>query len=299
MSDDQISAASQPDTELAALQREKLEAEVRKLKVDNSLANRLFTTILSVSAVVIAASQMWMAFQQRAADSARAEHDAALKQIELHIRQVESGISLSQFAINQRALFLSADADEQVRAIHLVLALLPNDEARRMLDAYGKLATQAPVLNEVEQSRQVLAAAPAIAAPAPLAATPVGRPSPPVSSPSPAPADQRLTIYYHVQRSEDRDLANQIAAVVAQGQFPSAGVQLIPQGPSSAQVRYYKPGQKAAAEMLAERLTAQVHAVTGQDVAFKPADISATYPNLPSDRMEVWFARTMPPLKQD
>ena len=98
-----------------ALQREALEAEVRKLKVDNSLANRLFTTILSISAVLIAGSQMWMAYQQRSADRVRADRDESLKQIELHLRQVESGISLSQFAINQRALFLSADADEQIR----------------------------------------------------------------------------------------------------------------------------------------------------------------------------------------
>jgi hypothetical protein len=240
-----------------------------------------------------------MAFQQRAADSVRAAHDAALKRIELHIRQVESGINLSQFAINQRALFLSANADEQVRAIRLVLALLPNEEARRMLDAYGKLATQAAVLNEVEESRQVLAATPPIATPGPSAATPVRRPSPPVGSPLPAPTDQRLTIYYHVQRSEDRDLANQVAGFVAQDQFPSAGVQLIPEGPSAAQVRYYKPGQKGAAETLARRLSAQIHELTGEDVAFKAVDISATFPNLPSDRMEVWFARSMPLLKQD
>jgi hypothetical protein len=132
MNDHQPLAASQSDPTIDALQREKLEAEVRKLKVDNSLANRLFTTILSVSAVLIAASQMWMAYQQRAADSVRAQHDEELKQNELHLRQVESGINLSQFAMTQRALFLSADQDEQVRAIRLVLALLPSDEARRM-----------------------------------------------------------------------------------------------------------------------------------------------------------------------
>ena len=299
MNDHQPSAASDPLQTVEALQREKLEAEVRKLKVDNSLANRLFTTILSISAVLIAGSQMWMAYQQRSADRARADRDESLKQIELHLRQVESGINLSQFAINQRALFLSADADEQIRAVRLVRALLPNDEALRMLDAYGKLATQAQVLSEVELGKQILAAAPVIATPAP----PATPPTPPVTSTSPTPADatapgQRLTIYYHVQRSEDRDLANQVASTVAPGEFPSAGVQLIPRGPASAEVRYYKTSQAGAAEMLALRLTAQVLALTGKEVAFKARDISRMFPNLPSDRMEVWFAPFMPPLKQ-
>jgi hypothetical protein len=307
MSDPQPSAASHPPQTVDALQREKLEAEVRKLKVDNSLANRLFTTILSVSAVLIAGSQMWMAYQQRAADGVRANRDEDLKQIELHIRQVESGISLSQFAINQRALFLSADVDEQVRAVRLVRALLPRDEALRMLDAYGKLATEAPVLSEVEQGKQALAAAPVTATTPAPAATP---PSPPVTRPSPAPVDgiapgQQPTIYYHVQRSEDRDLANQVAGIVATrrdpaepAEFPSAGVQVIPHGPSSAEVRYYKTGQAGAAEMLTRRLTAEVLALTGKDVAFKARDISRMFPNLPSDRMEVWFAPSMPPPKQ-
>ena len=299
MSEHQPSAASDPLQTVEALQREKLEAEVRKLKVDNSLANRLFTTILSISAVLIAGSQMWMAYQQRSADRARADRDESLKQIELHLRQVESGISLSQFAINQRALFLSADADEQVRAVRLVRALLPNDEALRMLDAYGKLATQAQVLSEVELGKQILATAPVVATPAP----PATPPPTPVTGPSPTPVGetapgQRLTIYYHVQRSEDRDLANQVAGTVAPDGFPSAGVQLIPQGPSSAEVRYYKTGQAAAAETLARMLTAQVLALTGKEVVFKPRDISRTFPNLPSDRMEVWFAPSMPPLKQ-
>jgi hypothetical protein len=299
MSEHQPSAASDPLQTVEALQREKLEAEVRKLKVDNSLANRLFTTILSVSAVLIAGSQMWMAYQQRSADRARADRDESLKQIELHLRQVESGINLSQFAINQRALFLSADADEQIRAVRLVRALLPNDEALRMLDAYGKLATQAQVLSEVELGKQSLAAAPVAVTPAP----PATPPPTPVTGPSPTPVGetapgQRLTIYYHVQRSEDRDLANQVAGTVAPDGFPSAGVQLIPQGPSSAEVRYYKTGQAAAAEMLARSLTAQVLALTGKEVVFKPRDISRSFPNLPSDRMEVWFAPSMPPLKQ-
>ena len=299
MSDHQPSGASDPLQTVESLQREKLEAEVRKLKVDNSLANRLFTTILSLSAVLIAGSQIWMAYQQRSADLARADRDESLKQIELHLRQVESGINLSQFAINQRALFLSSDADEQIRAVRLVQALLPSDEALRMLDAYGKLATQAQVLSEVELGKQVLAAAPVIATPAP-AATPA---TPPVTGTSPPPVDetarvQRLTVYYHVQRSEDRDLANQVASRVAPDEFRSAGVQLITRGPASAEVRYYKTSQAAAAEMLAQRLTAQVLALTGKEVAFKARDISAMFPNLPSDRMEVWFAPSMPPLKQ-
>src|ERR1700741_2265706 len=158
MSDHQSSAASDPLQTVESLQREKLEAEVGKLKDDNSLANRLFTTILSLSAVLIAGSQIWMAYQQRSADLARADRDESLKQIELHLRQVESGINLSQFAINQRALFLSSDADEQIRAVRLVRALLPSDEALRMLDAYGKLATEAQVLSEVELGKQILAA---------------------------------------------------------------------------------------------------------------------------------------------
>ena len=298
MSDHQSSGASDPLQTVEALQREKLEAEVRKLKVDNSLANRLFTTILSVSAVLIAGSQMWMAYQQRSADRARADRDESLKQIELHLRQVESGINLSQFAINQRALFLSSDADEQIRAVRLVQALLPSDEALRMLDAYGKLATQAQVLSEVELGKQTLAAAPVTATPVP----PATAPTPPVTRTSPPPVDtaqQRLTIYYHVQRSEDRDLANQVASSVATaGDFPAAGVQLIPRGPASAEVRYYKTSQAGAAEMLALRLTAQVLALTGKEVAFKARDISRMFPNLPSDRMEVWFAPSMPPLKQ-
>ena len=185
MSDHQPSGASDPLQTVEALQREKLEAEVRKLKVDNSLANRLFTTILSISAVLIAGSQMWMAYQQRSADRARADRDESLKQIELHLRQVESGISLSQFAINQRALFLSADADEQIRAVRLVRALLPNDEALRMLEAYGKLATQAQVLSEVELGKQILAAVPVIATLV-LSATP---PTQSVTRTSPTPAD--------------------------------------------------------------------------------------------------------------
>ena len=297
MSDHQSSGASDPLQTVEALQREKLEAEVRKLKVDNSLANRLFTTILSVSAVLIAGSQMWMAYQQRSADRARADRDESLRQIELHLRQVESGINLSQFAINQRALFLSSDADEQIRAVRLVQALLPSDEALRMLDAYGKLATQAQVLSEVELGKQTLAAAPVTATPVP----PATAPTPPVTGTSPPPVDtaqQRLTIYYHVQRSEDRDLANQVASTLAQGEFPAAGVQLIPRGPASAEVRYYKTSQAAAAEMLARRLTEQVLALTGKEVAFKARDISRMFPNLPSDRMEVWFAPSMPPLKQ-
>ena len=300
MSEQQPPGAYEPLQTVEALQREKLEAEVRKLKVDNSLANRLFTTILSVSAVLIAGSQMWMAYQQRSADRARADRDESLRQIELHLRQVESGINLSQFAINQRALFLSSDADEQIRAVRLVQALLPSDEALRMLDAYGKLATQAQVLSEVELGKQTLAAAPVIATPAP----PATSPTPPVTRTSPPPVDetargQRLTIYYHVQRSEDRDLANQVASsVAATGDFPAAGVQLISRGPTSAEVRYYKASQAAAAEMLARMLTAQVLALTGKEVAFRARDISKMFPNLPADRMEVWFAPAMPPLKQ-
>jgi hypothetical protein len=302
MSDHQPPVLSQPERKIDSLQQEKLEAEVRKLKVDNSLLNRLLTTILPISAVLIAGSQMRMAYLQQEADGVRALHDAELKAIELHIRQVESGVNLSQFAINQRALFLSSDVDEQVRAIRLVRALLPTDEARRMLDAYGKLATRAEVLSEVEQGKQDLAAASAVVSPVSPATTPAARPPSPVTkSPTEAASDiaagQRLTIYYHVQRVEDRDLANQVAGVVAQGQFPPAGVQLVPQGPSSAQVRYYKPGQKGAAEILARRLTEQLLALTGKDVAFEARDISGSFPNLPSDRMEVWFARSMPPLK--
>ncbi len=322
------------DLEGVTLQREKLRAEVRKLKVDNSLANRLFTTILSVSAVVIAGSQIWMAAQQREADQVRADHDETLKQIELHIRQVESGLKLSQFAIDQRTLFLAASADEQVRAVRLVQALLPPEEAGRMLDAMGKVATQAEVLSEVALGKQQLSSyqsplvrstpapsppqvspppappaprspAPASSAPAPAQSTAANAPGPaasPAVTPQVVPAPAAiaglpLTLYYHVQRAEDRDLANAVAAALAPQKFPSAGVQIIPQGPTQAQVRYYKPAQKEAAQALAELLSQQVSAQTGAAVPFKPVDISATFPNLPGGRMEVWFARVMPPLK--
>jgi hypothetical protein len=316
---------SMRDPEIEDLEREKLRAEVRKLKVDNSLANRLFTTILSGAAVAIAVSQIWMASQQRAADNARAsqqravddaraKNDETLKEIDLHIKQVESGLKLSQFAIDQRTLFLAASADEQVRAVRLVQALLPRLEAGLMLDAMGKVATQAEVLSEVETGQRQLANAappqsrptvpstvppPQVAQPTTTLSTPATpQPSQPgVSSAPVAISGLPLTIYYHVQRAEDRELASAVAGSLTPQHFPSAGIQLIPQGPSAAQVRYYKPAQKAAAQALAQMLTQQLETLTGKEVAFKSVDISATYPNLPSDRMEVWFAPSMPLMK--
>src|SRR6185312_8464098 len=200
-----------------------------------------------------------------------------------------------------------------VRAVRLVQALLPPDEAGRMLDAIGNAATQAEVLSEVAHSKQQLAVSDAVA-PRPVATgiapvrpppmPVVAPPPPPPSGPQPVPAlappatpGLPLTIYYHVQRADDRELASAVAGAVAPRQFRSAGIQVIPQGPSSAQVRYYKPAQKAAAQALADLLSQQLETLTGKAVPFRPVDISATFPNLPSDRMEVWFAPSMPALK--
>lgn len=296
------------DSDKATLEREKLVAEIHKLRADNSIANRLFSTVLSLSAVVIALSQIWMARQQGFEQKVQADRDEELKKIELHIRQVESGLKLSQFAIDERSLFLASSADEQVRAVRLVQAMLPPEEARRMLEAIGKLATQAEVLSVVESGKQQLSGAPAVEQPSPTVptASPGLSPnpslpqqsaaSPPQSSPSPATSVESLTVYYHVQRPEDRELANAVAGSLPP-QFPSAGVQLIPKGPRTAQVRYYKPNQKTQAQALAQQLTDRVKSLTDTDITFQPSDISKAYPNLPSDRVEVWFAPSMPGLK--
>jgi hypothetical protein len=296
------------EPETATLQREKLVAEIRNLKVDNSLANRLFTTILSLSAVAIAVSQIWMARQQGFDQRAQAIQDEELKKIELHIRQVESGLKLSQFAIDERSLFLSPSVDEQVRAVRLVQAMLPPEEARSMLEAIGKIATQAEVLSVVETGKQQLSEeagtrAPSQATPTALAAPPPAASASQQPAVPPAAASHlpgafagNLTVYFHVQRQDDRDLANAVAGSLP-AQFPSAGVQLIPRGPLSAQVRYYKPDQTTQAKELAKQLAEQVKSLTGADVTFQPFDIGKTFPNLPSDRVEVWFAPSMPKLK--
>jgi hypothetical protein len=74
-----------PDLEFETHQCGDLRAEMRKLKVYSPLSNRLFTTILPISALLIAQGQIYMAYQQKEADCVSADHDEALSTIELHI----------------------------------------------------------------------------------------------------------------------------------------------------------------------------------------------------------------------
>lgn len=161
MSDERTEARAVPDTadgsQETNLQREKLVAEVRRLKVENSPLTRLFTAVLSGSAVVIAACQIYMAYIQNQAENTRAERDAFLKETEVHVREVEGGLKLSQFAIDQRDSLFSPNPGDQVRVVQLVTVLLPDKEAKQILEVVRTTTTQAEVLNQVAVATQSLA----------------------------------------------------------------------------------------------------------------------------------------------
>ena len=102
----------------------------------------------------------------------------------------------------------------------------------------------------------------------------------------------RLVVFVHVARRDDRAGAAAIASSLGP-EWPLAGVEYVPawgaQARTTGEVRYYRPGDAAAAADLARLLVAETRVRTGKEVAFRAIDISRTFPNLPTGRIEVWF----------
>ena len=102
----------------------------------------------------------------------------------------------------------------------------------------------------------------------------------------------RLVVFVHVAGRDDRASAEAIVRSLGP-EWPLAGVEYVPgwgaQARTTGEVRYYRPGDAAAAADLARLLVAETRVRTGKEVAFRAIDISRTFPNLPTGRIEVWF----------
>jgi hypothetical protein len=109
---------------------------------------------------------------------------------------------------------------------------------------------------------------------------------------SPATAISPLSVYAHIANPADRRVAEEIGRSLGAA-FPLVGVEYIAawgaRPRTAGQVRFYRPDQRGAAQQLAERLRSETRVKSGRDFVFEIQDISRTFPNLPNDRIEVWF----------
>ena len=109
---------------------------------------------------------------------------------------------------------------------------------------------------------------------------------------SPPTAISPLSVYAHIANPADRRVAEEVGRSLG-AQFPLVGVEYIAawgaRPRTAGQVRFYRPDQRGAAQRLAERLRSETRAKSGRDFVFEIQDISRTFPNLPNDRIEVWF----------
>jgi hypothetical protein len=101
-------------------------------------------------------------------------------------------------------------------------------------------------------------------------------------------------VFSHIWEENDRRLAGEIVAGLGE-QFPSAGVEYVPSWNAkprvAGEVRFYRTAQEPTARALADMLRERTRAATGREVEFRALDISGTFPNLPSGRVEVWFPK--------
>jgi len=109
---------------------------------------------------------------------------------------------------------------------------------------------------------------------------------------TPATTQAGFRLYVHVAEKDDITLAGEVARGL-DPQWSVAGVEYIPawgaRQRETGEVRYYRPADSAAATALARQLEAAVLARDGRRISFRPVDISRSFPNLPTGRMEVWF----------
>ncbi len=274
---------------------EKLREEIGKIREDRRWWNRHLAVLGALCGV---AATFAVGFSQFQDSSKRNELDIHRADRDERRREVENGLRLAQFVLDRREDWLTTtDPEAQARFVRIVSALLPPDEASRLLVAVSTVATQAATVSALGTAAASLPPPQAqrvqqsLTAPSATAT----RPTAP-AQPSPGPAAQPdlppLTVFAHVPDAVDRGAAQRIVASLPPA-LRAAGVERVgDRGPrDTGEVRIYSPDQRATAERIVAALGPLSERELGRAVPFRIVDISGSYRNLPTDRLEIWFPR--------
>ena len=296
---------------------QKTRLEIQRMRREMAPVARFAPQIVSAAAVVIAASQFWLAWQSNENQQVNQRNDFLL-------RCIDAGMKAADYATKLREEFAAGDEQRQIGTLNVVLTSFPPHTALRVLDALGSEGVRPVVLYQFVQARLVVREAaaksdvgrepcPAVEyvalqrpasrpaetaaeAPAPTE-TPAPTGTPP---PAPAPAVTPLDVYVQTVRETDRAAAQRVMqAWGTPPEFPrSLGPDFVPQrDPSAApaQVRFYYADQKDQAERLARIIAAAgAKAGVGGLDGIRAVQLPARFANLPRNRIEVWFPALQP-----
>lgn len=309
-----------PSSPAEPLADQKIRLEMQRMRREMSPIFRFAPQIVSVAAVVIAASQFWLAWQSN-------EHQQVNQRNDFLLRCIDAGMKAADYAAKVREEFKAGDEARQIGALNIVLTSLPPHTAIRVLDAIGTESSTPAVLDAmVAAHREALKAAtasdvgrepcptvqyvallpvPATADVPPSPTSPSVQPTPvqpstPPDQPAPAQATPPLDVYVQIVRDTDAATARRvIQALGTPPGFPrSFGPDYVPQRDSAAarpEVRFYYGDQKAQAERLAVLLAeaAARAGVAGLD-GIRAVQLPARFSKLPRNRIEAWFPQLQP-----
>ncbi len=280
---------------------EKLREEIGKIREDRRWWNRHLAVLGALCGV---AATFLVGFSQFQDSSKRNELDIRRADRDERRREVDNGLRLAQFVLDQRDDWLmTADPEAQARFVRIVTALLPPEEASRLLAAVSTVATQAATVSALSTAAASLPAEQAqrvqqsLTAPPSTAPPPAPTPTPgPTPAPGPAPAARpdlpALIVFGHAPDAVDRGAAQRIVAALPQALRAATVERVGDRGPrGTGEVRIYSPEQRTTAERIIEALGPLTERELGRTVPFRIVDISGNYRNLPTDRLEIWFPR--------
>lgn len=282
---------------------EKLREEIGKIREDRRWWNRHLAVLGALCGV---AATFLVGFSQFQDASKRNELDIRRADRDERRREVDNGLRLAQFVLDQRDDWLTTtDPEAQARFVRIVTALLPPEEASRLLAAVSTVATQAATVSalstaaanlpaeQAQRVQQSLTAPPSTARPptvAPPSPTPTAGPA--TATRPDAPELPALTVFGHAPDGVDRGAAQRIVSALPRALRAAVVERVGDRGPrETGEVRIYSPGQRAAAERIVVALGPLTERELGRAVPFRIVDISGSYRNLPTDRLEIWFPR--------
>jgi hypothetical protein len=274
------------DEERVAIERARLDLEVRKAEREAGLFNRhagaIIGAVVSVTAVVASVYQNIHAAQQHT-EELRLE--LAQKDRELKTSELEWKRKVAELFIQHDRDIFESDQQTKTRFLHIFVATLPDEVMKVILpelssalvtsaEDYSTLigAVQSTSLPKSEQTALQTAVERSVK----QTALPDGQTKP--------------TVYVHYQNKADAAVIDSLISALREAGYRVPGKQIVTQ-PTNGDIRYYKSDDKGAAKALRDI----VQPILGDRLVIGDGslvDLSKTFPNLPRGILELW----LPPL---
>lgn len=250
-----------------AVERERLELERRKASVDERFLNRnlgtVITAIVSLAAVLVSLSQVWVAWSAKE----RELEQAAMRQ------NREWNLSILKYISENKALLFGTDNEERKRITSIILVTFPEEITQAL---FRKLEDSA---GSVEEVREWNAAVAQLVRQTGTTTVPQGV----------AAAERAVRVFPHYQDEADADLVESIGARLEEVGYRVPGRQVVQQA-TKGDVRYFHEEDRSSAQQVASMAQEQL-IKAGRQLQLSTIYLGGRFKNVPPGVIELWIPR--------